>query len=106
MSKDTPRYIVSVSLVSDAPKYEFPMQALTRNKPAATLVVETEQGFGMALVNALTWAETYSRKQHLPVYPKVRYNGRTRMITKVAGAHAWAENASRGAWVPLGALSL
>lgn len=103
---NTPRYIVSTSVVSDAPKYEFPMQALNRSKPQATLVVESEQGFQMALLNALNWAATYSAKQHLPVYPRVKYGDSTRMIKKVVGAHAWAENGSHGAWVPVGALSL
>lgn len=103
---NTPRYILSTALVSDAPQYEFPMQALNRNKPQATLVVESVQGFNMALVNALAWAETYSAKQHLPVYPRVRYGDGLRMIKKVVGAHAWAENGSHGAWVPVGALSL
>lgn len=103
---NTPRYIVSASLVSDAPKYEFPIQSMTGRSPIATLVVETEQGFPKALLTALQWAEQFSQRQRYDVYPKVRYSDSLRMIKKVVGTHAWAESGTHGAWVPVGSLSL
>lgn len=104
----TPRYIMSTALVSDAPKYEFPLQAKNRRVPAATLVVESEQGFTLALLNALSWAGTshFSASQHMPIYPRVHYGKKRVLVTKVNGQHAWVEDASRGKWVPVGSLSL
>lgn len=102
----TPRYILQTSLVSDAPKYEFHLQAMSKTKPSATLVVESEQTFLLVLLNAVEWAQRYSEKQHEPVYPKVRYGDSMRMVKKIVGSHAWVENQSHGAWVPVGALTL
>lgn len=108
MNKDIPRFILSTSLVSDAPKYEFPIQALTRTKPAATLVIESEQALSFVLLNAIEWADKYSQKQHLRVYPMVRYGLKNRRyaLRKINGTNAYVENGSRGSWVPVAALSV
>lgn len=106
LTKSTPRYIVSATLVSDAPKYEFPIQPMNRNKPTATLVVETEQGFSLALLTALRWSAQFSEKERNPVFPKVRYGKEQRMVKRIIGSHAWVENSSHGGWVSVGSLSL
>jgi hypothetical protein len=101
-----PRYVVNGP---GAKLFEFPLQALTHTKPSAHLAVYAD-AFDQALAEALVWAEHFNVKQHVPLYPKVRYdhssNPDRRMVKRIVGSVAWVENASHGAWIDIGRLSV
>jgi hypothetical protein len=107
---DTPRYVLPSSVLDGerSQSFEFPVQALTRTKPAASVVV-TAYTFREALGLALSWATQFSTTQHLPVYPRVTYRNNRMMVKKISGpaeAHAYIENDSRGLWAPVAVLSV
>lgn len=101
-----PRYVLPSK---GTQQFEFPVQALSRNKPAAFVAIEADF-FSDALRLAVEWATQYSTTQHVPVYPRVKYRGKHRMVKKVSpGAvphTAYVENDTHAAWVPLGVLSV
>jgi hypothetical protein len=104
------RYVLPSTTLADerTQTFEFPVQALSRTKPAASVVV-TGYTFHDALSKALEWARKFSETQHLPLYPRVKYSGRTIMVKKLSGpaqVHAYIENSSHAKWVPVAVLSL
>jgi len=108
--KNTPRYVIG----SGDETYEFPIVRDGSTNPRAVVAVNAPS-FAFALGAALDWAKAFTKSEQAAggdakdvFYPQVRYNHSStpdrRLVKRIAGGMAWAENESTGAWLPLAVL--
>lgn len=105
--KNTPRYITPA-----AGDQLFEFKVARENLPSMPIatVAVAATGFPMALLIALEWSKQFTKPEDKEAgrraFPMVHYGKTQRLVMQVNGVQAYAENRSKGAWLPIGALSL
>lgn len=105
--KNIPRYVLPAH---GDQTFEF---AVARENiptmPIATVSVAANS-FPLALVQALEWSKQFTKPEDKAAgrraFPVVKYGSQQRLVMQVNGVQAYAENRSKGGWLPLAVLSV